>query len=243
MKIKIIVILFSLFFVKKLKAQDSLSTFLINLNINFSKNTYNNYMDGNIIGSQVKNITSILKPSIIFRTKKGNFREFELTDLSFSRFESNIDVIKLINYGNNSSIDTSFKDIFKINNTLITISHRYLWHLLKKKSDKYNLGVSFSNSFGFESYKTSNPLYFGRKQFSILTDFQIGLFVNYKFTKKLIVGIRKDLLRSSLQLSKLRHFENPYIPKTQSSQKDLYFDLSDFRYIPTIFVLSMAYKF
>ncbi len=238
-----ILILLCFMFLAKSKAQDSASTFFVNLNVNIVKINYTNYVSNSQIGSQVKSVMNILKPSILIRTKRRNFREFELTNFLFSNSNTTADGVKFINYGNSSGKDTSLAYRIKYKQTLIQITHRFGWNLLKKKSKRYGLGPILSNSIGFNFYKTA-PLHlyaYNRTSFSVFTTLDLGLFMNYQLNNKLIIGIQRNIFLSSIQFTK-HHIDNPLFPEEFRNQAIYDFNLHLLPPGPSIFVLNVAYK-
>lgn len=237
-------ILFCLLFLENLKAQDSVSVFFINLNVNIVKNNYDNFVNVNLIESQVKSVTNILKPSILIKTKKRNFREFELTTLSFLNIHTYADSVKILHSGNSHDNDTSFVSDTKSRQTLIHITHKFHWNLLKKISNRYGLGISVSNSIagGFSKYAQLRSYPHSQKEYGIFTSCGLGLFMNYQFTNKLIVGLQKNLVSSSFQISRQKG-NSSFIPNEQRTQYVFDWALDTLGHVPTILTFNLAYRF
>lgn len=234
-------------------SQEKDSGYFIMGNLKFYRSIY---FDTNpyVIGQaqlDTKNIFSISKyhsigfsPSIIRKTKRGNFREFGLNFLGYS----NRDVLGVSIYKstNSNKLDTIPEHGSKNVSFGFSLNHRYYLNFLKKAKKKYFFGLNFANSIGFFSSRHTpyvSSFSYPRKAKSIESIFEVGYGGGYFINNRLLVSYRSTFLTTHIELIK-QFIDNPFLPEIQKKQTLFNFNGQiNAGFIPRNVVLSVAYKF
>ena len=224
------------------------STYFIGGNIYFDNTKSYNYIDltpnSNKSDSSRFNITSIsstnrftFRPMIIKRTRKGNFREFEISNLGFKKSDNSTH----LNNSKDSTVlgsNSTFSTLFHVQ-----LSHNYYWNLLKNVSKSASINVILQNSLGFnrQHYVPYSDLAYEYSDNSVRTDLQLFLGGNYIINKKIMISFRSMPLVSSFFHFGRTYFANPITSK--NLRKYYYFDGNiNYKPQPQNFTISLAYK-
>jgi hypothetical protein len=153
---------------------------------------------------QSQSLPSALMPNIFAFgkiTKKGNYREIQLSDPNIYSSTDNYSTRKRTNF---------------------TLSYEYGVKVLKSlKSDKWNtyLGINVSNLTSFSDMKYKDPLYFGNKQFQNHSSIRLVPKFEYNFNKRLFMDFSLPINIVSYSFSQSK-YENPAL--TPEDKKSTY---------------------
>lgn len=159
----------------------------------------------------IKPQSKVLKftPSFMWKTKKGNFREFELKSLQMSKeyktyykhLEEKPEFFDLDKKYIDSTIYNSF---FYQKKRIIEVGQNYYLNFLKK-SKKTSLSLIFANSlyylnvFESQEESASSPIYDFKNTWILGTNFKMSLGLGYNVSDKCFLSFRtREFLTISL---------------------------------------------
>lgn len=232
---------------KTITAQETESKYFMVGSLGYSTNSNYTYK-GSSTTILSKSVSRVFKftPSIIKKTRKGNFREFQLSNLRYISFDSPEKTTYNSQINNQIVYDSMTVTGPKSKSFNVEISHRYYFNLLKNVSEKFYFSINVANSLGYAHYKSEpyNTAYsFPRKTNEIFSNAEISHSGGYFINERLFVGYRSSFFNVNMRLIK-SFIDNIYLPEIH--RKRTWFDIQEeltLGIIPKNIILSVAYKF
>ncbi|MFY7912139.1 MAG: hypothetical protein ACOVO2_21420 [Emticicia sp.] len=232
---------------KTINAQETESKYFLVGSLGYSSTSNYTYRSNNkSILTKSENKFFKFTPSIFRKTKRRNFREFELSNLWYNSFDAPEKTTYNIKKDNQMPFDSMTITGPKSKSFNAEITHRYYINLLKNVSAKFYFSINIANSLGYAYIKSEpyNTAYtFPRKTNEIYSNFEVSYSGGYFINDRLLIAYRSTFLK--VNMSFLKSFiDNPYLPEIQ--RKQALFNMQDrltLGLIPKNITCSVAYKF